>query len=111
MGPCWVLQSQKRGVPKYSRRAAAQGAWQRLRADTHAGRPGEVRPRISQDKYCPFVSADCRDQQTDELQIIIIIIILFNTYTEKGGVGGRSQIYDTCACFPQVQLLWGLSSV
>lgn len=31
--------------------------------------------QVSQDKYCPLVSADCRDQQTDELIIIIIIIL------------------------------------
>lgn len=45
---------------------------------------GDLGPsQVSQDKYCPFVSADCRDQQTDELQIIIIIIILIHIL--KGG--------------------------
>lgn len=39
--------------------------------------------QVSQDKYCPFVSAECRAQQTDELIIIIILIILI-TYTEWG---------------------------
>ena len=41
--------------------------------------------QVSQDKYCPFVSADCRDQQTDELQIIIIIIIILLIHIPKGG--------------------------
>lgn len=36
-----------------------------------------------QDKYCPFVSAYCRDQQTDELKKKIIIILII--YILKGG--------------------------
>ena len=44
--------------------------------------------QVSPDKYCPFVSADCRDQQTDELIIIIIIILII--HIPKGG--GKSDI-------------------
>lgn len=42
--------------------------------------------QVSQDKYCPFLSAECRAQQTDELIIIIIIILIIIKYTngEKG---------------------------
>ena len=50
--------------------------------------------QISQDKYCPFVSANCRDHQIEDLQIIII-------YKSNRG---WDQIYDTYACFPSVQL-------
>lgn len=49
--------------------------------------------RVSQDKYCPFVSAECRAQQTDELIIIIIILI---TYTEWG----EGKINDIQVCPP-----------
>lgn len=110
-GPCWVLQSQKRGVSKYSRRAAAPGGLAEAAGGRSRGGARAGAAQVSQDKYCPFVSADCRDQQTDELQIIIIIIILLIHIPKRVGVGGRSQIYDTCACFPQVQLPGGLSSV
>lgn len=37
--------------------------------------------QVTQDKYCPFVSAECRAQRTEEVKIKIIIIILI-TYTE-----------------------------
>lgn len=77
-------------MPKYSRRAAARGSQGKLRADAQAGTRGA---QVSQDKYCPFVSADCRDQQTDEVQIIIIIILLI--HIPRGG-----QIDDIYACFP-----------
>lgn len=107
-GPCWVVQSQKRGVSKYSRRAAAPGGLAEASGGrSHGGARAGV-AQVSQDKYCPFVSADCRDQQTDELQIIIIIIILLIHIPKRAG---RNQIYDIYACFPPVQLPGGLSSV
>lgn len=44
-GPCWVLQSQKRGVSEYSRRAAAPGGLAEAAGGrSRAGRPGRGRP-------------------------------------------------------------------
>lgn len=91
-GPCWILQSRKKGLSKYSRRAPTQGWQEKLWADAYAGTPGGS-PGL-QDKYCPFVSADWRDQQIDELKIIIIIILII--HISKGG----NQICDICVCSP-----------
>lgn len=72
-------------LSKYSRRATTReggrGARKAAGRCPH-GDPGAA--QVSLDKYCPFVSADCRDQQTDELIIIIIIIILI-IHIPKGG--------------------------
>lgn len=80
----------KKGLSEYSRTAPTRGWQGKLQADAYEdlGHPG------LQDKYCPFVSAYCRDQQTDELKIIIIIILII--YIPKGG----NQIHDTCVCSP-----------
>lgn len=34
-GPCWILQSRKKGLSKYSRRAPTQGRQGKLRADAY----------------------------------------------------------------------------
>lgn len=42
--------------------------------------------QVTQDKYCPFVSAECRAQQTDEVKIKIILILITYTEWEEGKV-------------------------
>lgn len=44
-GPCWVLQSQKRGMSKYSRRAAAPGGLAEAAGGRSHGGPRRGRPR------------------------------------------------------------------
>lgn len=80
----------KRGVSKYSRRAAAPRAWQRLGGHSRQGGAGRA-AQVSRDKYCPLFLLGCRDQQTDELQIIIIILLLIHIPT-GGGWGQESDM-------------------
>lgn len=42
--------------------------------------------QVTQGKYCPFVSAKCRAQQTDEVKIKIILILITYTEWEEGSV-------------------------
>jgi hypothetical protein len=43
---------------------------------------GDPAAQVSQDKYCPSVSADCRAQQTDEQKITTTTRIILTTYTK-----------------------------
>lgn len=48
-GPCWILQSRRKGLSKYSRTATARGRQGQLWADAHTGtgRPRSPRTNIA----------------------------------------------------------------
>lgn len=73
------------------------------------GSPGGA-PRSPRTNIAYLFLLTAETSKLMKLQIIIIIIILLIHIPKRVGVS-RSQIYDTCACFPQVQLPGGLSSV
>lgn len=70
------------GLSEYSRRAVTG-----VPPDASGTVSGDqAAEQVTQGKYCPFVSAECRAQQTDEVKIKILILITYTEW-EEGKVG------------------------